>query len=327
MAEFAQPPVIDTNVPTQKLDESPIPSATAPPANGGTLNNSIPVQKDVAIDTPPPSVKPTKTTATTTTTNTTTTSSSTGKKSSFVYSSPNINFEDDPPAYLKTKVESLIYWEYPKKSALFLAGSLSILILTQYYSLLQIVAGLFTLVTGLNWIFVNTHKQGQKYISGKSSENITNPHSARLQTKGTCIPRDRVLRTAQLTIDVIEVITQQVTKLVLIEDNWRSVISLVVSYLVWTLAKFVPTKYLVGFFLVSAFTAPRLYLQHQEVVDAHIAQQSKNARILAEKYGGVAGAKAKELTEQARSFIKSKSASVPAPGATATAQEPTKKTE
>lgn len=29
MAEFAQPPVIDTNVPTQKLDESPIPSATA----------------------------------------------------------------------------------------------------------------------------------------------------------------------------------------------------------------------------------------------------------------------------------------------------------
>lgn len=152
-------------------------------------------------------------------------------------------------------------------------------------------------------------------------------YSARLQTKGTCIPRDRVLRTAQLTIDVIEVITQQVTKLVLIEDNWRSVISLVVSYLVWTLAKFVPTKYLVGFFLVSAFTAPRLYLQHQEVVDAHIAQQSKNARILAEKYGGVAGAKAKELTEQARSFIKSKSASVPAPGATATAQEPTKKTE
>lgn len=67
---------------------------TIAPANGGTLNNSIPVQKDVAIDTPPPSVKPTKTTATTTTTNTTTTSSSTGKKSSFVYSSPNINFED-----------------------------------------------------------------------------------------------------------------------------------------------------------------------------------------------------------------------------------------
>jgi hypothetical protein len=82
----------------------------------------------------------------------------------------------DPPAYLKTKVESLIYWEYPKKSASFLVGSLAILILTQYYSLLQILAGVFTLATGLNWVFVNTHKQGQRFISGKSSENITNPH-------------------------------------------------------------------------------------------------------------------------------------------------------
>jgi hypothetical protein len=104
----------------------------------------------------------------------------------------------------------------------------------------------------------------------------------------------------------------------LIEDNWRSAISLVVSYLVWTLAKFVSTKYLVGFFLVSAFTIPRLYLQNQEVVDAHVAQQSKNARVLAEKYGGVASAKAKELSQQARSFIKSKTSAVPAP---------TKKTE
>lgn len=116
----------------------------------------------------------------------------------------------------------------------------------------------------------------------------------------------------------------------MIEDNWRSAISLVISYLVWTFAKFVSTKYLVAFFLVSAFTVPRLYLQYQEVVDAQVAQQSKNVRILAEKYGGVAGAKAKELTEQARSFIKSKTSSVPTPGATTTTtivQEPTKKTE
>jgi predicted permease len=82
----------------------------------------------------------------------------------------------DAPTYLKTKVESLIYWEYPKKSAIFLVSSLSILILTQYYSLLQIIAGVFTLVTGLNLAFVFTHKQGQRFIGGKSSDNISNPH-------------------------------------------------------------------------------------------------------------------------------------------------------
>lgn len=96
----------------------------------------------------------------------------------------------------------------------------------------------------------------------------------------------------------------------MIEDNWRSAISLVVSYLVWTLGKYISTKYLVGFFVVSAFTLPRLYLQHQDVVDAHVATQTKNARILAEKYGSVATAKARELSTQATTFIKSKSSSV-----------------
>jgi hypothetical protein len=155
-------------------------------------------------------------------------------------------------------------------------------------------------------------------------------YSERLNNKGSYIPRDRVLRTAQLTIDVVEVITQQITKLVLIEDTWRSAISLVASYLVWTLAKYVSTKYLFGFFLVSAFSMPRLYLQNQDIVDAHVARQSKNARILAEQYGGVAATKARELTAQAKTFIKSKSASIPKPGAAnpaATIQEPTKKTE
>lgn len=227
----------------------------------------------------------------------------------------------DAPTYLKTKAESLIYWEYPKKSATVLVGSLAILGLTQYYSVLQILAGVFTLVTGMNWVFVNTHKQGQRLIGGKTT--ATNPHSARLSNKGAYIPRERVLRTAQLTIDVVEVISQQVTKLVLIEDNWRSAISLVASYLVWTLAKFVSTKYLVAVFILGAFSGPRLYLQHKEVVDSQVAIQSKNVRALAEQYGGVAGLKVKELTEQARSFIKSKTSGAPA----VVPSQETKKTE
>ncbi|KAI8641971.1 Reticulon-domain-containing protein [Parasitella parasitica] len=308
MADFAQPPPIDTTQQQQpKLEESPIPSATA---HGATLPA---INKDPVFDTPPPSVKPS------------TDKISTGK--SFAYKSPNIKFEDDAPAYLKAKVESLIYWEYPKKSAIFLISSLSILILTQYYSLLQIVAGVFTLTTGLNLAFVFAHKQGQRFIGGKTGDNISNPHSERLETKGTYIPRDRVLRTAQLTIDVVEVITQQITKLILIEDTWRSVISLVVSYMVWTLAKYVSTKYLFGIFVVSAFSLPRLYLQNQELVDAHVARQSKNARVLAEQYGGVAMAKTRELTEQAKTFIKSKSASISKPGAATAAQEAIKKVE
>lgn len=314
MADIAPPAAVNTDIQadTNRLAESPIPSATAPSATN-PFNT-----KDAAFDTPPPSVKPaSKPTAA---------PAKSGSK--FSYSSPDINFEDDPNTYLKTKVESLIYWEYPKKSALFLVGSLSILVLTQYYSLLQIVAGLFTFVTGVNWIFVNTHKQGQRFIGGKSSADISNPHDGRLSSKGTYIPRDRVLRTAQLTIDVVEVIAQQITKLVLIEDNWRSAISLVASYFIWTLAKVVSTKYLVGFFVLVAFSIPRLYLQNQDIVDAHIAQQSTNARVLAEKYGGVANQKVRGLTQQASAFIKSKtSGAKPAAAAPTVPTTETKKTE
>jgi hypothetical protein len=136
-------------------------------------------------------------------------------------------------------------------------------------------------------------------------------YSGRLENKGSYIPRDRVLRGAHVTVDVAEAITQQITKLVLIEDNWRSAIAFVASYFVWTLAKYVSTKYLIGFFVVSAFSLPRLYLQHQEVVDSHVAQQTKNARALLEQYGGVAGQKAQEYAAQAKDFIVKKTSGAP----------------
>ncbi|KAI8060488.1 Reticulon-domain-containing protein [Gongronella butleri] len=213
-------------------------------------------------------------------------------------------FEDDPAAYIKARVESLIYWENPRRSIIFLTVSLGILILTQYYSVLQLLAAFFTLATGANWVYVNTHKQTQRLIAGKQPEDITNPHSQRLGAKGALIPRERVTRAAQLTVDVFEVIARQVTRLILIEDNTRSAIALGVSYFVWTLAKYISTKYLVAFFVISAFSLPRLYLQHQAVIDAHVAHHGEQARVLAKQYGGVASEKAQQLYDQAWAAIK-----------------------
>ncbi|KAI8883212.1 hypothetical protein K501DRAFT_219653, partial [Backusella circina FSU 941] len=211
--------------------------------------------------------------------------------------------ESDAPTYFKSRLESLIYWENPKKSGITLVSLLAILVLTQYYSVLQIVAGAFTIVTGINWAFVNTHKQGQRFIGGKAQNALVNPHSKRLESKNGRIPRDRILRTFQHTVDVVEDLTQQVAKLILIEDNWRSGIAVIVSYFTWTLAKYIPTKYLVGFFIVSAFSLPRLYRQHQAVIDAHVAQQTQNARIITEKYGGVAYQKVQEVTQQVKDTV------------------------
>lgn len=118
------------------------------------------------------------------------------------------------------------------------------------------------------------------------------------------ISRDRVTYAAQLSVDVFEVLAQKITKLVLIENNTQSAIAVTVSYFIWTLAKYVSTKYLVGFFLLSAFSCPRLYLQHQELIDAQVAHHGKNAQVLAQQYGGVASAKAQQFYDQAWATLK-----------------------
>ncbi|KAI9270824.1 Reticulon-domain-containing protein [Sporodiniella umbellata] len=211
-----------------------------------------------------------------------------------------VDFEKDPSGYLRAKWNGLIYWESPKKSATFLVGVLGLLNLSHYYSFLQIVAGLFTLATGLNLVYVNLHKQSQRVISNKPSHEWVNPHSHRSSPK---LPRERVLRGAQVTMDVAEVVTQHVTKLVLIEDNTRSIIAIAASFFVWTLAKYVSTQSLLTSFLVIAFSLPRLYHQHQDIVDAHVQRHSQRARVLAEQYGSLANQKAREIVGQVRGSI------------------------
>lgn len=205
---------------------------------------------------------------------------------------------------MKARLEALILWEKPLRSAGVFVVLLSVLVLTQYYSVLQLAAGFFTIVTGLNWVYVNTHRQGQRMFAGKSEP--THPHASRISAKTTYIPRDRVVRGAQLTVDVVEAVVQQITRLVLVEDSLRSAWAVGLSYVVWTLAKYISTKYLVGVFLVGVFSLPRLYLQNKELVDSHVAQHSARARELATQYGGVANDKAKEYYGQALAMINKK---------------------
>lgn len=191
----------------------------------------------------------------------------------------------DPCSFVKTKVESLVYWENPKNSAIFLAGSFTLLTLTRYYSTLQILTGLFTLTTGLNWIYVNLHQQSQRVISNKRPEEIVNPHRHRFVVNKSYIPRERVLRVTHFLLDASEVMIEQVTKLVLVQDNSRSLLAFAGAFFVWTLSKCVSTTSILATLLLLTFSLPRLYSNHKELVDTHVAKHSKTARSLAEQYG------------------------------------------
>jgi hypothetical protein len=54
--------------------------------------------------------------------------------------------------------------------------SLGLLILTQFYSLLQIFAAFTTVVIGVNWVYVNVHVQAQRFVGSKGPNEVVNPH-------------------------------------------------------------------------------------------------------------------------------------------------------
>ncbi|CDS09920.1 hypothetical protein LRAMOSA02597 [Lichtheimia ramosa] len=200
--------------------------------------------------------------------------------------------------YVSGWIHAMLFWEQPVRSAALFASLMTVLILTQYYSLLQLAAAGFTILTALNWCHVNA----QRFILG------SHPHTDRF-VQGISIPRDRVERAAQRSVDVLEAIVQQITRLMLIEDSTRSAWAAGIAYLVWTLGAYIPTKYMVGVFIVGAFTLPRLYTQNKETIDRHVAEQAKRAQQLTKQYGSVAMVKAKELYGQAMTSInKSKTA-------------------
>ncbi|KAI9310319.1 Reticulon-domain-containing protein [Dichotomocladium elegans] len=209
-----------------------------------------------------------------------------------------LQLQPDTASAIGGWVHSILYWEKPAKSGTLLASSLGVLILTQYYSVLQLAAAAFTFVTGLNLLYVNA----QKFVLG------SHPHSNRI-ANGLSIPRDKVDRVAQHVVDIAEVVSQKLTRLVLIEDTATSAWSAAAAYLVWTVAAYVSAKYIIALFLVSAFSVPRLYAQNQELIDRHIEQQSQRAKLLAKQYGSTATMKAKELYGTAMaSMTKSKAA-------------------
>lgn len=131
--------------------------------------------------------------------------------------------------YVSGWIHAMLFWEQPVRSAALFASLMTVLILTQYYSLLQLAAAGFTILTALNWCHVNA----QRFILG------SHPHTDRF-VQGISIPRDRVERAAQRSVDVLEAIVQQITRLMLIEDSTRSAWAAGIAYLVWTLVPIFP---------------------------------------------------------------------------------------
>ncbi|ORZ17290.1 Reticulon-domain-containing protein [Absidia repens] len=205
----------------------------------------------------------------------------------FPYQSPTaVEFAHDPSTYLVNKTKSLVYWEYPSHSAGLLCFILGGTWMTRYYSVLYLLSGLFTVVTSINWMYVNVNFHSHRILSGKRAETILHPHGGRLlaQKRRTWFTEAQVDHACEVTMNLMEGILKQVIDLVLIEDSVRSIYAVGISFMVWTLASLLSMKTMVMVMTVISFVVPRLYLEHQEKVDAWVLERKQKAHLWAQRH-------------------------------------------
>ncbi|KAI9301139.1 Reticulon-domain-containing protein [Cunninghamella echinulata] len=196
----------------------------------------------------------------------------------FPYQSPSfISFSEDPSFYLTINIQSLIYWEYPLKSALVLSMILGSTWLTQYYSLLYMVSSLFTIVTFINFIYVNMDYHSQRILTGKPTHTIHHPPSQKLNTSSrrTWLNEEQVNHGCQVMIQLLEGVLEEIIDIVLIQDNVKSGYAIFISFGVWLVANACSMKTMIFLGTLISFSFPRIYLEHHEAIDLFILQQKE----------------------------------------------------
>ncbi|KAG0320878.1 reticulon-like protein of the endoplasmic reticulum [Dissophora globulifera] len=184
---------------------------------------------------------------------------------------PKSELATDPYAYMTPRLKSLVLWQNPTLSGSVLASSLALVLSCRWVSLLNVacalliagIAGAFVYVNGLlvfNRITnkANTPRPLEKYYS-RSAEFLH-------------LDADRLHRRVDYVTDGLNVVLTELAKVVLIEDNKRSLKFIGIFYAIWTLRSWFSTTTLLSLILISLFAAPRLYLDNQVLIDAQVAK-------------------------------------------------------
>ncbi|KAI7881916.1 hypothetical protein K492DRAFT_128276, partial [Lichtheimia hyalospora FSU 10163] len=170
---------------------------------------------------------------------------------------------------IEHQIYQLLQWKNPIRSGVTLGVILTSLVLARSYSLLQIGAALLTIGIGLNLIYVTFVVQTQKVFS--DSKNPVHPYRYETHLEDfTSIDKRTVHHYSSLAVDIAETVIRALARIVFIEDSMTSLKWLVIFYLTWTISAHVSSRTIIGFFVVSAFVFPRLYMSNKGIIDSHI---------------------------------------------------------
>ncbi|KAI8075565.1 Reticulon-domain-containing protein [Thamnidium elegans] len=171
---------------------------------------------------------------------------------------------------IEASVLRILKWEDPISSGVILAGLIGSIILTDSYSLLQIIAFGLTLAIGVNLAYVVGSRVCMNMLADKPSEN---PYNHILENKHeNLLSKTNAIHYSSVGVDVAETVARALTRIIFIEDTKTSVKWFIIFYLTWKISAFVSSRTIVTTFIISAFVLPRLYISNKDLVDARIQQ-------------------------------------------------------
>ncbi|KAI8886128.1 hypothetical protein K501DRAFT_283914 [Backusella circina FSU 941] len=169
---------------------------------------------------------------------------------------------------IEREVYHILHWNQPVRSGIALGSIAGSILLTRWYSPLQISAAVLTMATLVNLVYVNFMVQSQKVIYDDQSSH---PYQNVIRNeKSLYIDRDSVTHYSSVFIEVAETVIRALTRIVFVEDTLTSLKWMTIFFIIWKVSAHVATMDIILALVISAFTFPRLYMSNKDIVDSHI---------------------------------------------------------
>lgn len=169
---------------------------------------------------------------------------------------------------IENEVLRILQWKNPVRSGVIFAALVGSIVLTRWYSLLQIGSTCLTLAIAINLVYVNTILQSQKVLT---NQQASHPYSDVIDNeKHSMINQQSVNHYSTVITELSETVIRALTRIIFIENTMTSVKWMTIFFAIWKISAHFSTMDIVLMVVISAFTFPRLYISNKDVVDAHL---------------------------------------------------------
>ncbi|KAG0239591.1 reticulon-like protein of the endoplasmic reticulum [Actinomortierella wolfii] len=177
----------------------------------------------------------------------------------------------DPYSYMTPRLRSLVLWENPAHSGAVLGGSLALILACRWISLLNLFCAAMVFGISGSFVYVNSLLIFSRITNKPDAARPLEKYYSR-SAEFLHLESERIHRRVDYITDGLNVILTELAKVVLVQDNKRSLKFIGIFYSIWTLRTWFSTTTLLAMIAVSLFAFPRLYLDNQTVIDAQVAK-------------------------------------------------------